>query len=44
VRYWPSWMEVSVSLALVTVGVLAFRWICNRMPILFEDPAFSHDE
>lgn len=44
VRYWPSWMEVSVSLALVTIGVLAFRWICNRMPILFEDPAFSHDE
>lgn len=44
VRYWPSWMEVAVSLALVTVGVLAFRWICNRMPILFEDPAFSHDE
>jgi Ni/Fe-hydrogenase subunit HybB-like protein len=44
VRYWPSWMEVAVSLSLVTVGVLAFRWICNRMPILFEDPAFSHDE
>jgi Ni/Fe-hydrogenase subunit HybB-like protein len=44
VRYWPSWMEVSVSLALVTIGVLAFRWICNRMPILYEDPAFSRDE
>jgi Ni/Fe-hydrogenase subunit HybB-like protein len=44
VRYWPSWMEVAVSLSLVTIGVLAFRWICNRMPILYEDPAFSHDE
>ncbi len=44
VRYVPSWMEVAVSLTLVTVGVLAFRWICNRMPILYEDPAFSHDE
>ncbi|MBK9516851.1 MAG: polysulfide reductase NrfD [Anaeromyxobacter sp.] len=44
VRYVPSWMELAVSLTLVTVGVLAFRWICNRMPILFEDPAFSHDE
>ena len=44
VRYLPSWMEVAVSLTLVTVGVLAFRWICNRMPILYEDPAFSHDE
>jgi Ni/Fe-hydrogenase subunit HybB-like protein len=44
VRYWPSWMEVAVSLSLVTIGVLAFRWIVNRMPILFEDPAFSDHE
>jgi len=41
VRYVPSWMEVAVSLSLVTIGVLAFRWICNRMPILWEDPAFA---
>ncbi len=34
VRYWPSWMEVSVSLALVVIGVLAFRWIVLRMPVL----------
>jgi Ni/Fe-hydrogenase subunit HybB-like protein len=44
VRYVPTWMEVAVSLTLVTVGVLAFRWIVNRMPILFEDPAFANDE
>jgi len=44
VRYVPSWMELIVSLTLVTVGVLAFRWVCNRMPILFEDPAFSDHE
>jgi len=34
VRYWPSWMEVAVSLTLVMIGVLAFRWIVNRMPVL----------
>jgi Ni/Fe-hydrogenase subunit HybB-like protein len=34
VRYWPSWMEVSVSLALVVIGILAFRWIVMRMPVL----------
>jgi Ni/Fe-hydrogenase subunit HybB-like protein len=39
-RYVPSWMEVWVSVTLVTLGVLAFRWIVNRMPILREDPAF----
>jgi Ni/Fe-hydrogenase subunit HybB-like protein len=32
-RYWPSWMEISVSIALVVIGVLAFRWIVNRMPV-----------
>jgi Ni/Fe-hydrogenase subunit HybB-like protein len=44
VRYVPSWMEVAVSLSLVTIGVLVFRWVCNRMPILWEDPAFAHQE
>src|SRR5512137_2621201 len=34
VRYWPSWMELSVSLALVVIGILAFKWIVNRMPVL----------
>jgi Ni/Fe-hydrogenase subunit HybB-like protein len=34
VRYVPSWMEISVSIALVVIGILAFRWIVNRMPVL----------
>ncbi|HEU4382895.1 MAG TPA: Ni/Fe-hydrogenase cytochrome b subunit [Anaeromyxobacteraceae bacterium] len=33
-RYLPSWMEIWVSLTLVTLGVLSFRWIVNRMPVL----------
>jgi Ni/Fe-hydrogenase subunit HybB-like protein len=41
VRYVPSWMEIWVSVTLVTIGVLAFRWIVNRMPILREDPRFA---
>ncbi|GAO03987.1 NrfD/PsrC family molybdoenzyme membrane anchor subunit [Anaeromyxobacter sp. PSR-1] len=39
-RYVPSWMEIWVSITLVTIGVLAYRWIVNRMPILRGDPAF----
>jgi len=35
-HYWPSWMEVWVSLTLLTLGVLAFRWIVNRMAVLHE--------
>jgi Ni/Fe-hydrogenase subunit HybB-like protein len=41
VRYFPSFTEVWVSLTLCTIGVLLFRWIVNRMPILREDPAFA---
>jgi Ni/Fe-hydrogenase subunit HybB-like protein len=33
-HYWPSWMELWISLTLVTLGVVAFRWIVNRMPVL----------
>jgi Ni/Fe-hydrogenase subunit HybB-like protein len=40
-RYVPSWMEVWVSVTLVAIGVLLFRWIVNRMPILREDPRFA---
>ena len=40
-RYVPSFTEIWVSLTLVTIGVLLFRWIVNRMPILREDPRFA---
>ncbi len=39
-RYIPSWMEILTSLTIITIGVLTFRWIVNRMPILREHPAF----
>ncbi|HYD41097.1 MAG TPA: NrfD/PsrC family molybdoenzyme membrane anchor subunit [Anaeromyxobacter sp.] len=45
-RYVPSWMEVMVSLTLVTIGILLFRWIIHRMPILSDaapaDAAAQH--
>jgi Ni/Fe-hydrogenase subunit HybB-like protein len=44
VRYVPAWTEVMVSITLVTLGVLLFRWIANRMPILSEDPRFAGQE
>jgi len=39
-RYVPSWMEIWISLSIVTAGVVAFRWIASRMPILAEHPAW----
>jgi Ni/Fe-hydrogenase subunit HybB-like protein len=44
VRYVPAWTEVAVSVTLVTIGVLAFRWFANRLPILSEDPRFAGGE
>jgi len=32
--YVPSWMEIVGSVTIVTLGVVTFRWIVNRMPIL----------
>lgn len=32
--YVPSWMEVVGSVTIVTLGIVVFRWIVNRMPVL----------
>lgn len=40
IAYVPSWMEIVVSLAIITMGILTFRWIVNRMPVLREEPAY----
>jgi Ni/Fe-hydrogenase subunit HybB-like protein len=39
-RYVPSGMEVLTSITIVTLGVLTFRWIVNRMPVLREHPEY----
>jgi Ni/Fe-hydrogenase subunit HybB-like protein len=36
-HYFPSWMEIITTITIITSGVLAFRWIVNRMPILHEE-------
>ena len=40
-RYFPSWMEIVISLFVVTLGLLAFRFISSRMPIFYEHPEFQ---
>lgn len=39
-RYVPSWMEVMISITIITMGVLVYRFIVNRMPILGELPEY----
>ncbi|MGD8268422.1 MAG: Ni/Fe-hydrogenase cytochrome b subunit [Desulfobacterales bacterium] len=40
-RYFPHWMEIAISLFIVTVGVLVFRFFVTRMPILYEHPDYK---
>jgi Ni/Fe-hydrogenase subunit HybB-like protein len=43
-RYFPSLGEIGISVFLVTVGVLVYRFITSRMPILYEHPDYAeHD-
>ncbi len=39
-RYFPHWMEIMISVFIVTVGILVFRFIVTRMPILYEHPEY----
>lgn len=41
-RYFPSLMEIGVSVFIVTLGVVLYRFICSRMPILYEHPDYRH--
>jgi Ni/Fe-hydrogenase subunit HybB-like protein len=40
-RYFPSWMEIVISIFLVTLGLVAFKYIVTRMPIFFEHPDYK---
>ena len=43
-RYFPSWMEIAISLYIVTLGFLIFRFISTHMPIFYEHPQFKEHE
>jgi len=42
-RYFPSWMEIATSIFIVTIGIVVYRFISTRMPILYEHPEYKHD-
>jgi len=44
VRYYPSWMEIEVTLAVIFMEIWAFRWVVNRMPVLREPPEWAKCE
>lgn len=40
-RYFPHWMEIGISVFLVTAGIIVFRIIVTLMPIFYEHPAYK---
>ncbi len=40
-RYFPHWMEIGISIFIVMIGLLLYRFIVTRMPILYEHPEYK---
>jgi Ni/Fe-hydrogenase subunit HybB-like protein len=40
-RYFPHWMEIGISVFIVMIGLVLFRFIATRMPILYEHPDYK---
>lgn len=41
IRYFPSWIEIVVTLAVICAEIWAFRWVIMRMPVLNERPDYK---
>jgi Ni/Fe-hydrogenase subunit HybB-like protein len=42
-RYFPSWMEIVITLAIIFVEVWVFRWIVTRMPVFRKPPEWAQE-
>jgi Ni/Fe-hydrogenase subunit HybB-like protein len=42
-RFYPAWGEYAITIAIITLGLVAFRWIVNRMPVFYDHPAYPSD-
>lgn len=44
VRYFPSWMELVITLTVIFTEIWVFRWIVRRMPVLHDPPEWVNNE
>jgi Ni/Fe-hydrogenase subunit HybB-like protein len=42
-HYVPSWMEIVVTLTVLSIEIWIFRWIVRRLPVLREAPPWARD-
>jgi Ni/Fe-hydrogenase subunit HybB-like protein len=40
-HYFPSWMEIAVTFAVLFIEIWVFRWVINRMPVLRDSPTWA---
>ena len=40
-RYFPNWMEIGISIFIVTLGLIAFKFIVTRMPVFYTHPDYE---
>jgi len=43
VHYYPSWMEIVVTLTVIFTELWVYRWIINRMPVVSESPEWAEE-
>jgi Ni/Fe-hydrogenase subunit HybB-like protein len=44
VKYYPTWMEIEVTLAIIFAEIWVFRWFVSRMPVLNKPPAWAIEQ
>jgi Ni/Fe-hydrogenase subunit HybB-like protein len=42
-RYVPHWMEIAISIFLLTLLVTCYRFIVSKMPVLYEHPEYKEN-
>jgi len=42
-RYVPSWTEIVITVTVITFGLVMFKWIVNRMPVLRPHPDYGQE-
>ena len=43
-HYVPSWQEIVVTLAVLSIEIWVFRWLVRRLPVLRESPSWVPED
>ncbi len=43
-HYYPSWMEIVVTMAVIFTELWIFRWVITRMPVLRDSPSWVNEK